>query len=80
MDLYIHPQSNWAVARVAFHNRPEGGQPFAAEGYRSSEVTVCVRLDRSKGTCERDYHLFDGPFTDMVDVGRSPTGRNMHFT
>ncbi|MCL4424044.1 MAG: hypothetical protein M1553_00995 [Firmicutes bacterium] len=72
MGHYLHPRSNWTVARVAFLNGSEVGRPFAPYGYHHEEVTICVRLDRSSGDLERDYYLFDGPFYDMADLGQNP--------
>ncbi|GEM_PF-1445982 len=72
MDHYINPISNWAVVRVAFWNREEEGYPFETSGYRNGVVTVCVRLDKSNGKCEREYYLFDGDFNEMIELGRNP--------
>lgn len=72
MDHYIHPLSNWAIVRVAFWNREEEGYPFAPSGYKNEVVTVCVRLDKSKGKSEREYYLFDSDFLNISELGQNP--------
>ena len=72
MDHYINKDSNWSVVQVAFWNRENEGRPFLALGYIEPVVTVCVRLDRSKGDCRRDYYMFDGPIQDITNIGINP--------
>ncbi|MEW9123840.1 MAG: hypothetical protein AB2421_14105 [Thermotaleaceae bacterium] len=72
MGHYIYPKSNWAVVKVAFWNRVDERRPFVAENYRSDEVSVCVRLFKNAGKCDREYYVFDGPFDNLADLGQNP--------
>jgi chromosome segregation ATPase len=72
MDHYIHPNSNWSVTCLSFANTVLEDRPFESFGFKNEEVTVCVRLDRSKQDLKREYYLFDELFTDINDLGQNP--------
>ncbi|MHC1682917.1 MAG: ATP-binding protein [Clostridiaceae bacterium] len=72
MDHYINPNSNWAIAMARFANGVDEEFPFKSSGYYEDSVTVGVRLDNSSGKTIRDYYIFDGNFTNILDLGSNP--------
>jgi len=76
--FYVHPDSNWAILRVAFWNLPVSQQrPFEVEGYRQDEVTACCQIYKTKqDSWTKDYYLFDGEFNDLPDLHKNPKAYN----
>lgn len=72
--FYVHPDSSWAILRVAFRNLPVNQQRlFEVEGYRQDEVTACCQIYKTKqDSWTKDYYLFDGKFNDLPDLHKNP--------
>ncbi|AIF53528.1 AAA family ATPase [Pelosinus sp. UFO1] len=70
---YVHPNSTWAIIRVAFHNLPvNGNRPFERFGYKEDQVVVCCRcLKNADGRWGKEYYIFDGEFIDLSSLAEN---------
>ncbi|RED51780.1 AAA family ATPase [Cohnella phaseoli] len=71
---YMHDKSKWAVVRASFYNEPvERVRPFESAGFQGDEVTCCCLVTvNSNGRLEKEYYVFNGVFTDIIDLGTKP--------
>ncbi len=71
---YMHERSKWSVVRASFYNESVNGmRPFDNAGCQDDEVTCCCLITiNSNGRPEKDYYVFDGRFTEIVELGRNP--------
>ncbi|WP_078382016.1 AAA family ATPase [Sutcliffiella halmapala] len=71
---YLHEKSKWAVVRASFYNDPINGvRPFENVGCQNDEVTCCCLIKvSSNGRPEKEYYVFDGTFTEIIDLGTNP--------
>lgn len=70
---YVHPNSTWAIIRVAFHNLPvNGNRPFERFGYKEDQIVVCCRcFKNADGRWGKEYYIFDGEFTDLSSLAEN---------
>ncbi|KHL95401.1 hypothetical protein QW71_13170 [Paenibacillus sp. IHB B 3415] len=71
---YMHELSKWAVVRASFYNESVNGvRPFDNAGCQDDEVTCCCLITiNSNGRSEKEYYVFDGLFTEIIDLGTNP--------
>ncbi|WP_425801212.1 AAA family ATPase [Desulfitobacterium sp. Sab5] len=71
---YMHKKSKWAVVRASFYNEPVNGiRPFESAGCQDDEVTCCCLITvSSNGRPEKEYYVFNGIFTEIIDLGTNP--------
>lgn len=77
---YMHRISKWAVVRASFYNEQVNGvRPFESAGYQEDEVTCCCLISiNSSGRPEKEYYVFNGIFTEIIDLGTNPKAYNQN--